>query len=36
MRLHRLLLGPSLGTILIFMVLPIAITTLYSVLTPAQ
>ena len=36
MKLHRLLLAPSLGTILIFMVLPIAITTLYSVLTPAQ
>jgi len=36
MKLHRLLLAPSLGTILIFMALPIAITTLYSVLTPAQ
>ncbi len=36
MKLHRLLLAPSLGTILIFMVLPIAITTLYSILTPAQ
>jgi spermidine/putrescine transport system permease protein len=36
MTLHRLLLAPSLGTILIFMALPIALTTLYSVLTPAQ
>lgn len=36
MKLHRLLLAPSLGTILIFMALPIALTTLYSVLTPAQ
>ena len=36
MKLHRLLLAPSLGTILVFMALPIAITTLYSVLTPAQ
>lgn len=36
MKLHRLLLAPSLGTILIFMALPIAVTTLYSVLTPAQ
>lgn len=36
MKLHRLLLAPSLGTILVFMVLPIAIATLYSVLTPAQ
>lgn len=36
MKLHRLLLAPSLGTILIFMVLPIGLTTLYSVLTPAQ
>ena len=36
MNLHRLLLAPSLGTILIFMALPIGLTTLYSVLTPAQ
>jgi spermidine/putrescine transport system permease protein len=36
MKLHRLLLAPSLGTILIFMALPIALTTLFSVLTPAQ
>ena len=36
MNLHRLLLAPSLGTILIFMALPIGQTTLYSVLTPAQ
>ena len=36
MKLHRLLLVPSLATILIFMALPIALTTLYSVLTPAQ
>lgn len=36
MKLHRLLLAPSLGTILVFMVLPIALTTLYSALTPAQ
>lgn len=36
MKLHRALLAPSLGTILIFMALPIALTTLYSVLTPAQ
>jgi len=35
-KFHRLLLAPSLGTILIFMALPIALTTLYSVLTPAQ
>ncbi len=35
MKLHRALLAPSLGTILIFMALPIALTTLYSVLTPA-
>lgn len=36
MKLHRLLLAPSLGTILIFMALPIGLTTIYSVLTPAQ
>ena len=36
MKLHLLLLAPSLATILIFMALPIALTTLYSVLTPAQ
>lgn len=36
MKLHRLLLAPSLATILIFMALPICLTTLYSVLTPAQ
>lgn len=36
MKLHRLLLAPSLGTILIFMALPIALTTLYSILSPAQ
>ena len=36
MKLHRLLLAPSLGTILIFMALPISLTTLYSVLSPAQ
>lgn len=36
MKLHRLLLAPALGTILIFMALPIGLTTLYSILTPAQ
>lgn len=36
MKLHRLLLAPSLGTILIFMALPISLTTLYSVLSPAR
>ena len=36
MKMHRLLLAPSLGTILAFMLLPIALTTFYSVLTPAQ
>lgn len=36
MRLPTLLLAPALATILIFMALPIAVTTLYSVLTPAQ
>jgi spermidine/putrescine transport system permease protein len=36
MKLHRLLLAPPLGTILFFMALPIGLTTLYSVLTPAQ
>lgn len=36
MKLHRLLLAPSLGTILIFMALPIGLTTLFSVLAPAQ
>lgn len=36
MKLHRLLLAPSLGIILLFMALPIGLTTLYSVLTPAQ
>jgi len=36
MRLPTLLLAPAIATILIFMALPIAITTLYSVLTPAQ
>ena len=36
MRLSTLLLAPAIATILIFMALPIAITTLYSVLTPAQ
>jgi len=30
------LLTPAIATILIFMALPIAITTLYSVLTPAD
>lgn len=35
MKLHRLLLAPSLATILIFMALPIGLTSLYSVLTPA-
>ena len=36
MKIHRLLLAPSLGTILAFMLLPTALTTFYSVLTPAQ
>lgn len=35
-RLGPFLVAPSLATILIFMAVPIAITTLYSVLTPAQ
>jgi spermidine/putrescine transport system permease protein len=36
MRLPTLLLAPAIVTILIFMALPIAITTVYSVLAPAQ
>jgi spermidine/putrescine transport system permease protein len=36
MRLPTLLLAPAIATILIFMALPIAITTVYSVLAPAQ
>ena len=36
MRLPTLLLAPAIATILIFTALPIAVTTLYSVLTPAQ
>jgi spermidine/putrescine transport system permease protein len=36
MKLPTLLLAPAIATILIFMALPIAITTVYSVLTPAQ
>ena len=36
MKLSTALLTPALATILIFMALPIAVTTSYSVLTPAQ
>ncbi|MBL9045929.1 MAG: ABC transporter permease [Tabrizicola sp.] len=36
MKLPTLLLTPAIATILIFMALPIAITTVYSVLSPAQ